>query len=401
MTASLSPSPKLQFFDNAGAPLVGGKLYSYAAGTTTPLATYTNYGGGTANTNPIILDSRGEANVWLSTAMYKFALYTAADVLVWTVDNLSSDSVSLTGAVTSVGNVTSLGSFTSANLAAALTDETGTGKAVFWSSPTLYTPTLNSPQLGTPASGVMTNVTGLPLTTGVTGTLPVANGGTGATSLTANNVILGNGTSAVQVVAPGTSGNVLASNGTTWQSVAPVTNVSATVFTASGTFTIPTGVTRVKMTIVGGGGGGGSGSGGCPGTNGSGGGGGGAAIKWLTGLTPANTLTVTVGAAGAVATVGGTSSVASGTQTITTVSATGGAAGTSSGTGSAGGLGSSGDLNIGGSAGGNSSYTLSGGASILGGGGNLAAGRSYGGGGSGGAGGIGYAGAAGVVIFEY
>lgn len=58
------------------------------------------------------------------------------------------------------------------------------------------------------------------LATGVTGTLPVANGGTGATSLTANNVLLGNGTSAVQVVAPGTNGNVLMSNGTTWTSAA-------------------------------------------------------------------------------------------------------------------------------------------------------------------------------------
>lgn len=54
------------------------------------------------------------------------------------------------------------------------------------------------------------------------GTLSVANGGTGATSLTANNVILGNGTSAVQVVAPGTSGNLLTSNGTTWASSAPI-----------------------------------------------------------------------------------------------------------------------------------------------------------------------------------
>jgi hypothetical protein len=54
----------------------------------------------------------------------------------------------------------------------------------------------------------------------VTGTLPVANGGTGAASLTANNVLLGNGTSAFQVVAPGTNGNVLTSNGTTWQSTA-------------------------------------------------------------------------------------------------------------------------------------------------------------------------------------
>jgi hypothetical protein len=58
------------------------------------------------------------------------------------------------------------------------------------------------------------------LTTHVSGTLAVANGGTGATTLTANNVILGNGTSAVQFVAPGTNGNVLTSNGTTWTSAA-------------------------------------------------------------------------------------------------------------------------------------------------------------------------------------
>jgi len=63
------------------------------------------------------------------------------------------------------------------------------------------------------------------LATQVTGTLSPANGGTGATTLTANNVILGNGTSAVQFVAPGASGNVLTSNGTTWQSTAPSTAI--------------------------------------------------------------------------------------------------------------------------------------------------------------------------------
>jgi len=71
-------------------------------------------------------------------------------------------------------------------------------------------------------------LTGVDLTTQVTGTLPVANGGTGAATLTANNVLLGNGTSALQVVAPGTTGNVLTSNGTTWTSAAPSVGVGVT-----------------------------------------------------------------------------------------------------------------------------------------------------------------------------
>ena len=88
-TTSLSPTPKLQFFDLNGAPLSGGKLYTYVAGTTTPLASYTDSTGNIANTNPIILDSRGEANVWLSGDVYKFALYDSTNVLIWTVDNIN------------------------------------------------------------------------------------------------------------------------------------------------------------------------------------------------------------------------------------------------------------------------------------------------------------------------
>lgn len=88
MTISLSPTPKFQFFDASGNPLSGGKLYTYAAGTTTPLATYSSNSLSTPNTNPIILDSRGEASVWLSDANYKFVLQTSADVTIWSVDNI-------------------------------------------------------------------------------------------------------------------------------------------------------------------------------------------------------------------------------------------------------------------------------------------------------------------------
>jgi hypothetical protein len=70
-------------------------------------------------------------------------------------------------------------------------------------------------------------------------TVPVANGGTGANTLTANNVLLGNGTSAVQTVAPGASGNALISNGTTWTSAAPAvaawTQISSAAFVNTGT----------------------------------------------------------------------------------------------------------------------------------------------------------------------
>ncbi len=90
MTASLVPPPKTRFFNAAGtAPLVGGKVYTYAAGTTTPKTTFTDYNAGTPNANPVILDANGEANIWYN-GNYKIVLKDANDVQQWSVDNVAS-----------------------------------------------------------------------------------------------------------------------------------------------------------------------------------------------------------------------------------------------------------------------------------------------------------------------
>ena len=101
MAVNLSPlaGAGWQFFDNSGVILSGGLLYTYTAGTTTPQATYTSSGGGTANSNPIVLDSAGRVSgeIWLtSTLTYKFVLKTSTGTTLGTYDNISSVPASVT-----------------------------------------------------------------------------------------------------------------------------------------------------------------------------------------------------------------------------------------------------------------------------------------------------------------
>ena len=92
MAVNLSPvGNAFQFFSNDGLPLAGGKLQTYQAGSTTPLATYTDSSGLVANTNPIILGTSGRPpeTIWLEAGFfYKFVLSDADDVVIQTYDNL-------------------------------------------------------------------------------------------------------------------------------------------------------------------------------------------------------------------------------------------------------------------------------------------------------------------------
>ena len=221
--AVLTPTPKMQFESAAGVPLSGGKVYTYAAGTTTPQATYTDYTGATPNANPIILDSRGEAAIWLWAASYKFKLTDANDVEIWIVDYISAPTSGVSPILS--GNVI-IDSDTPGP--ALKITQTGTGPVlrVQDSADPDATPFIidnaGNVGIGTATPSAQLETTGAAKFASATITTPlgIASGGANAATAAAARTSLGVaiGTDVIGWVAPGTSGNVLLSDGTNWTS---------------------------------------------------------------------------------------------------------------------------------------------------------------------------------------
>jgi len=211
----LTPAAKMQFFAASGIPLAGGLLYTYAAGTTTPSATYTDSSGGTANSNPIVLDARGEANVWLGAATYKFKLCDPTNTEIWTVDNISAPTSALSPVLS--GNVTV--SSNSSGTALKVT-QTGTG-AIFVAQnsadPNLIPFIVNASN----NVGIQTSAPGAALDVANNGAIWLSNSGV------ARSIISADGSNSYYS-AEGARSIILKANGTTLFTI-NTTNATATI----------------------------------------------------------------------------------------------------------------------------------------------------------------------------
>jgi hypothetical protein len=233
VSLSLLGGAGAQFFTNNGVPLAGGLIYTYAAGTTTPVATYTSSSGATPHANPIVLDSGGRVasgEIWLTTTtVYKFVLKTSAGVTIATYDNVGG-SPNVADLLLAANNLSEL-----TNTATARTN-LGLGTAATAAATSFA------------SSGANSNITSL---TGLTTPLTVSQGGTGNATLTVNAAVVGGATStsAVSAVRPGQLGNVLTSTaGSTVNATALVAGTEYSVLSLGTTNFTTVGATSTSLT---------------------------------------------------------------------------------------------------------------------------------------------------------
>ena len=227
----LTPVAKMQFFDVTGAPLVGGLLYTYSAGTTTPQVTYTDSSGATANTNPVVLNARGEADIWLGASTYKFRLCSADNTEFWTVDNISAPTSALSPVLS--GNVTI--DSNSAGPALKIT-QTGTG-------PVLRVQDAIDPDVtpflidstGQVGIGTQAPSTALDVNDGV---IQLSSSGTSRTTISAD-------ASNTTIASPGVRGFIVSTGGTP-----RITVSSAGATTLSGALTVSSGGANITGTVT-------------------------------------------------------------------------------------------------------------------------------------------------------
>lgn len=370
------PQGLIQFTDGNGAPLAGGTVAFYIPNTLTPKTTWNDQTLTVANTNPVTLDAYGRAAIW-GKGNYRQIVKDIFNNQIWDRVTSATDwtNVAITG-----------GTISGVTLSGVAIN--GSGLATN-SVPNSALAQMGSGLIKSNVLSVIGNVADNTLTSVIDAGISNVQGS-----------ILYRGASVWSALAPGTSGQLLQTLGPSanpaWYTTERIS--TTVVITSSGNFTIPAGVDKIKITLVGAGGNGFYG----------GGGGGGTIIKSISGLTPGTVIPVTVGAAPGGSTYWGTPS---GTVPYASGGGNGGnlAGGVPGGGGNA-------DIIINGSAGGGGcngclSGTVTtlfgtGGNSFLGGGGGGAMGTSggpspnggqYGGGGGGGSG----IGGAGVIIVEY
>lgn len=353
---NLAPVLRQRYLDANGAPLAGGLLYSYSAGTTTPQATYSN-STGTTNTNPVVLDSQGYADVWLDpTLAYKLVLKDSGGNQLWSADNVIAPSTGMSkwsvntnyaqGEIVedSSGQGLLYVSLISNNTANALTNTSawrvfgGNVRTVSGSSVLAVTDDLvrsNS------TSGSLTHTLPACATTPIGKRITIKDVGTSGNTTT----IKGSGTDTID--GANSYANVLVkneaatfeNNGSSWDALtgvptdgtvstaklvdgavtkakiaSPIGTVNA--FTSSGSYTVPANANLIQILAVGGGGGGGSGNSGT--TLAGGGGAGSLPVIRTVPVTPGTALTMTIGAGGAGGTGGGSGSAGGDTTVVGT-----------------------------------------------------------------------------------